>query len=237
MPRLAEPRPAAWPLPSDPPTPEQVAAEVRRLSALLSKRNRERLREAVRDLARRLERATADHPPGAPVACRAGCTHCCHLYVSATAPELFALAERVRSWPAVRQQAFQARLDAAHGLAAGKGLEERAALALPCPVLGEDGLCAAYDARPLTCRAYASFDLDACAAAKGQAAPPRPIRVPRTPMRMRRFLLHCFRAALAERGMDAGSYELVAGLKAVLDTERAEARWLAGEDVLAAARG
>lgn len=55
-------------------------------------------------------------------------------------------------------------------------------------------------------------------------------------MRSRRLLSHCLRAALVDRGLDGNSYELIEGLSRVLETPDADARWTAGEEILAGVR-
>lgn len=211
----------------------RVAVETRRFSATLVKRNRERLRAVATAAFARLEAAVKADPPARPLACARGCSFCCHIYVSATAPELFLLAEGVRAWPEERRRSFEAALAAAVGKVRGLASRERAALSVPCPLLGSDGACSAYAHRPLACRAYGSFDRHACELGYARPAEPVPIPTPRVAMASRRLLAHSLRAALRGRGMDGRSYELLAGLERVLSTPDAEARWLAGEDILA----
>lgn len=218
--------------PGDPPSAEEVAAQTRRFAAVLGKRNRERMRAVVRSSFARHAEVVAANVPRRPVACSRGCDHCCRLYVSATAPELFLLAEHVAGLPDATRTAIESRVAEAAVAVAGRSTRERALLDLACPMLGPDGACQAYEARPLACRAYGSFDRGACE--RGRADPGEPVEVPtpRVAAAMRRLLSHCLRAALAEKGLDARAYELVGGLARVLATPRAEIRWLAGEDVL-----
>ena len=223
------------PLPTDPPTPGEVARQTARFRALIAKPTRERLRSLVAACHRQLEQTVEAHPPRQTVACRMGCDHCCHLYVSATAPELLAIAEHVAAWPPERRDALRSRL--ADALPATRGLSpvERVGLGLPCPML-EDGLCGIYPVRPLGCRAYASFDAAACDRSTRERDARAQIPVPKINMRSRRLLSHCLRAALADRGLDGNSYELIEGLSRVLETPDADARWAAGEGVLAGVR-
>jgi Fe-S-cluster containining protein len=211
----------------------RVAVETRRFSATLAKRNRERLRAVASAAFARLEAAVAADPPARPLACARGCSFCCHIYVSATAPELFLLAEGVRAWPEEKRRRFEDVLAAAADKVRDLPTRERAALSVPCPLLGPDGACSAYVHRPLACRAYGSFDRAACEQGHAMPAEPVPIPTPRVAMATRRLLAHSLRAALRERGMDGRSYELLAGLERILSTPDAEARWLAGEDVFA----
>jgi Fe-S-cluster containining protein len=203
--------PPAIPLPGDPPSADELARQTARFGAALGKGSRERLRGAVQALYRHYERTVAAHPPKQTVACRKGCAFCCHLYVSATAPELLVLADHIARWPDARRTALIARLIEADRVTRGLSAVERVRLNRPCPLL-EDGACAAYAVRPLACRAYASFDAAACERSSLERDPAAPIPVPRVNIRTRRFLSHTFRAALGERGLDGESHELNAGL-------------------------
>jgi Fe-S-cluster containining protein len=219
------------PAPIDPPTPDEIARQTARFQALIAKPTRERLRTLVSACHRQLDQTIAANPPRQEVACRMGCAHCCHLYVSATAPELLAIAEHVSKWPQERRDALTGRLRTASQLTRGLSPTERVRLSHPCPML-EDGLCGIYPVRPLGCRAYASFDVAACERSTRERDAEAPIPVPRINMRTRRFLSHCLRAALTERALDAHSYELIDGLATVLNTSGADVRWAAGESIL-----
>jgi Fe-S-cluster containining protein len=223
---------ASKPVPADPPTPDEIARQTARFRALIAKPTRERLRTLVSACHRQLDQTIAANPPRQEIACRKGCAHCCHLYVSATAPELLAIAEHVSKWPEERRAGLIERLDRALQVTRGLSPVERVRLSHPCPML-EDGLCSIYPVRPLGCRAYASFDVAACERSTRERDAEAPIPVPRINMRNRRFLSHCLRAALTERGLDGNSYELVAGLSTILNTPDADTRWADGESILA----
>jgi Fe-S-cluster containining protein len=222
---------ASRPVATDPPTPDEIARQTARFRALITKPTRERLRTLVTACHRQLDQTIAANPPRQEVACRKGCTYCCHLYVSATAPELLAIAEHVSKWPEERRAVLTDRLRNASQLTRGLTPAERVRLSHPCPML-EDGLCGIYPVRPLGCRAYASFDVAACERSTRERDAEAPIPVPRINMRTRRFLSHCLRAALTERGLDGNSYELIDGLSTILNTPDADARWAAGENIL-----
>lgn len=101
---------------------------------------------------------------GPAVVCAVGCAHCCHFPVGVRFGEAQRLAAAVRTQPellaAVRREA------AATATHDWQGLVGR-----PCPLL-RDGACAAYDARPLPCRAMASADARACADSLAGGPPP-----------------------------------------------------------------
>lgn len=75
-------------------------------------------------------------------ACRAKCTFCC---ISQT-PISAVIAEAEAVWAAIKDKDL------------GPPIHPKA-----CPALGADGLCGAYDARPMSCRSHWSTDAEACA--------------------------------------------------------------------------
>ncbi len=163
------------------------------------------------------------------LACARGCAWCCHGYVSATAPQIFAAAQAIRADP----RSSGAAHERIRALAARvHGLEWRARIALrePCALL-VDGACSIYAARPLACRGFASFSAATCKRAFDALTDE--VRVPVVYANVRSALESALRAALRACALPAVSYELMAGLATVLDTPDAEARWLRGDAVFA----
>ena len=95
---------------------------------------------------------------GRVLACKAGCTYCCHNVVMATAPEIFLAASELRAQHA---QAFVAdvagRCDATRQSRSGQADGRKS----PCPLLHSD-LCSVYSARPSVCRKHTSFSVSDC---------------------------------------------------------------------------
>lgn len=78
------------------------------------------------------------------VACKKGCSHCCHMTVRLTSTEAQRLGEVIGRAPARLTPEARARpADAFAGVA--------------CPFLVDD-VCSIYENRPLSCRTHASFD-------------------------------------------------------------------------------
>jgi hypothetical protein len=98
-----------------------------------------------------------DTPARADRACSRGCAHCCHFPVGVTFAETMRLVDAIAADP--RLTAAVAR---EHDATIGSTWDALAGRA--CPLL-RDGACAAYANRPLPCRALASSDANACAAA------------------------------------------------------------------------
>ena len=161
------------------------------------------------------------------LACRQGCAWCCHGYVSATAPQIFAAAAAIRR-NALTFDAACARIRATSARVRGLDWRARIALKAPCPLL-VDGACSIYAERPLSCRGFASFSDTACRDAfEGGGGE---VYVPPPYANVRSALESALRAALKACGLPAVSYELTGALATALDTADAEARWLRGEAV------
>src|SRR5262249_26844399 len=90
------------------------------------------------------------------VACKKGCSHCCHVWVSASAPEILYVAKQIR-----RRVGAADRVRAAHAVTGGFTYSIRALHPNPCPMLNDDA-CSIYEHRPMACRFAASPDDFAC---------------------------------------------------------------------------
>ena len=95
--------------------------------------------------------------------------------------------------------------------------------------------CGVYAARPLACRAYNSCDASVCEKAFVDARVRWDMPVDLFQLTVGRNVRTGLAAAIAAAGLDPGPYELAAGLEVALTTPDAEARWLAGEPIFAAA--
>ncbi len=103
-----------------------------------------------------------------PVACRAGCAHCCQIVPEISAGETLILQEAIGRLPEPAQRVIEGKLmDAAQ--AVRQAGSARAAFPLRCPLLGADDQCSVYQDRPAVCRAWASKDALACQ--RGSAIP------------------------------------------------------------------
>lgn len=182
--------------------------------------------------ARALHRAFEAMAPKEPVACRAGCSYCCHQVVSARAAEIFLLARAIRALPEEAAARLTERVMAAAAATRDMRVEERHRRNVPCPLL-EDGRCSVYANRPLACRAFASTDMEACR--RAFAHEPAQIPVPRSAMVLRGLLTQAGEAASRAARLPDDQYELIGALAIALADPAAEARWREGADVLAPA--
>ena len=170
------------------------------------------------------------------IACFGGCSHCCSLYVSATPTELVLIEAYIAGLDTVSAAAIRGRIKRAHHRASGKNMLQRSVNRLPCPLLTEEGTCSVYEARPVSCRAYVSFDRSACAS--DERMPARDIPVPRsqTLVNMRTQIFSQLNRYEEEQGFASGSYELVQGLHTLLASSSAIGSICAGKNPLVMAR-
>jgi hypothetical protein len=102
----------------------------------------------------------------------------------------------------------------------------------PCPFLAADKACSIYEARPLSCHGFVSFDLQACIdffAARSDEASFMPKDREQVMVVCRMML--CAAHLLTGHGEQRG-YELTSAVAAILTIPDAEARWHRGENVL-----
>ena len=172
--------------------------------------------------------------PTQPIACHEGCHWCCHMKVSVTAPEVFALAEYLETnAPAgLREQVRARAADLARDpriFSADAKVEAR----IPCAMLSEHGACQVYPARPLACRGYNSLDSESCRRSLDDDLElvPSNEALARECAAVSLGLL----AAIGDAGFAADLLELTAALHIVLSEPSPVQRWLAGEPIFAAA--
>lgn len=176
------------------------------------------------------------HTQGLPeLACARGCPTCCALRVTATAPEIFTMADYVRKVAATPQGAPLALAERIFDAGIRtRGMDENTRLAsgIACPMLLE-GICILHPVRTLACRGHAAYREEQCkAAARGEDVT---VEISEPHFTLRALVQNALQAALRDKGLAWGLYELNEALALVLkEPERLEA-WLAGEDSLAPA--
>jgi len=100
---------------------------------------------------------------GVKLACDRGCSFCCSMRVEVQPYEAFHLATWLRrNFAPQRLAGVLARLRANAQRATELGREGRMRTSIPCALLGDDGECTAYEARPAECRRYHSMDVKPC---------------------------------------------------------------------------
>ena len=181
-----------------------------------------------------------------PLACHAGCAHCCYQAVGVSVPEVLAIYWHLKETSSA--QSFESRLDRvrqADTKTRGLSDAERLSPEYPCPFL-DDERCSIYEVRPLACRGKNSLDAEACKSSLHDA------RV-REQFLAGTFAVPCFtqpvrafhavaagvQLALHElHGLWMLPLELTAAFRILADApdETSEA-WLSGKDAFVAARG
>lgn len=165
------------------------------------------------------------------VDCARGCSFCCHMPVFATPPEVFALAAWLRShFEPARLTEVTARLrtNAARTRELGAAGREHANLA--CALLGEDGACTAYEARPAQCRRFHSVRLETCKASFDDPADDA-IEAPMHPAVAHNVAVVMALARQAARGadLDAEPVDMNLALLEALENPKAWRRWRDGK--------
>ncbi len=136
-------------------------------TAFAGARDPDRMTTAVVTLHRRVDDALAitiaNHK--VDVACARGCSYCCNLRVQVQPYEAFRLAAWLRKHfdaRGIERVLSRLRANAERTLALGE--EARKRTNIPCALLGDDGACTVYDARPAQCRRYHSTSVEPCKA-------------------------------------------------------------------------
>jgi Fe-S-cluster containining protein len=168
-----------------------------------------------------------------PLACHKGCSTCCTLRVTATAPEILLIARYVRWASDALKRAevdLEQRLADADRVTRGLSEEQRVALRRRCPFIA-NGVCVIYPVRPLACRGHASYDKRACVEAAAGRAGDIPFSAPH--MTVRSLVQHAMQSALRDAGSAFGAYELNQAVSMALADGKLQERWTAGDDVFA----
>ena len=134
-------------------------------SAFAEARDPARLAGAVVTLHKRVDEVLATTIEGhkVPIACARGCSYCCSLRVQVQPYEAFTLAAWLRrNFPAGALEKVIERLRSNVAKTRELGEEARKRTNIPCSLLGADGACTAYEARPAQCRRYHSTDVVPC---------------------------------------------------------------------------
>lgn len=211
--------------------PEEWGAESRALFA--GAREPKALATAVATFHRRLDEVIAltVRAHQVPVACAPGCHYCCSLQVQAPPHEVFALAGWLRRhFSPGRLEAVVAKLRDNAARTEALGPEARRRTNLACALLGEDGTCTAYEARPAQCRRFHSTRLATCEASYADPADDS-IESPEHPAVAHNADVIATQARHAARdaGLDAGVYDLNGALLEALAGPKPERRWRDGK--------
>ncbi len=201
-------------------------------------REPERMTAAVITLHRRVDEALAATITGHKVhiACSRGCAFCCNLRVQVQPYEAFRLAAWLRrNFDAPRLERVIARLRVNVEKTRALGEEGRKRTNVPCSLLGDDGACTAYEARPAQCRRYHSQSVEPC---KAFHADPTNDAIESG---MHQAVAHNAdviiargRHAARDAGLDDTSVDMNVALLEALENPKAYRRWKDGKKAFAA---
>lgn len=166
---------------------------------------------------------------GVRTECKAGCDYCCHQHVHLSAAEAFFLAEAVERSP--QAEALKARVretaDKLRRWDAAKRFKKR----VPCPMLGDDGLCSVYEARPFICRGNNSTSRTACATGFQAGDPGFSAPAVRGLFMLGFLARKGYVDGLKQAGAPSRSLELSGALAAIFKTENAFEKWISRQDI------
>jgi Fe-S-cluster containining protein len=159
----------------------------------------------------------ATAPDAATLACKAGCSWCCHFSVDVRPVEAFSILEFIaQNLPPQEQERVRKEIEANYEVLKHLSDLERVQQNLKCAFL-DAGRCTIYAARPQTCRNYHATDVTGCQ--KTFAEPDNlDIDPDFAPLVYQAGGAHvdAFSKALGDAGYDIAAYELNAALMAVM---------------------
>jgi Fe-S-cluster containining protein len=162
-----------------------------------------------------------------PLACRKGCSWCCHFRVDAQPDEVLLIHRYAADkLPASIADGIAARARAAAKRIAAMTSDEHMATNIACAFL-VDGACAVYPVRPSRCRAFHSTDEAVCRQSYEHPEADPPLEEGKIADIFDRAQLRVSAAmfALEKAGKDSSTYELQTAYVEALDNPRVY-RWL-----------
>lgn len=183
-------------------------------------------------LYRRLEDAlaAAGDLPGQTLACKEGCSLCCHYHVYITASEALAIAEYVNTKLSASQRTgLEAKLRANSVQADAIGLNAHMQTNIACAFLTEASNCSVYEVRPAACRKHHSYDVTPC-----QVTFDDPTSTENCPQSMERLAIAegfviASDSAQHLTGFDALRYEMSGAVWEALTNRSSAKRWRDGK--------
>lgn len=202
-------------------------------SAFSTARDPARLASAVVTFHRRVDEVLAATIAGYDVriACSRGCSFCCSLRVQVQPYEAFTLAAWLRrrfDAPRLAQAIARLRANVERTLALGE--EARKHTNIACALLGEDGACTAYEARPAQCRRFHSTDVEPCKASYAEPANDDiDAAMDAAVAHNADVIITQSRHAVRDAGLDDASVDMNVALLEALENPAAWRRWRDGK--------
>jgi Fe-S-cluster containining protein len=192
------------------------------------------LEKLMNDARERQQNGTAANSLTVLHECASGCTACCRAsLVEVTPLEALAMASYMKE-KCSEDELLRLKLQLQSNAVQRTQWREGTSMgAIPaCAFLGEDGLCQAYEARPLVCAGVFSFSRAAC-----QISQPGPsetnVPLDRSAKAWTLGISGGLQRALVAAGLDGNIYELHSIVLRALEVDDAFQRWLKGEDIFA----
>ncbi len=165
------------------------------------------------------------------VDCTRGCSYCCSMQVDVAPHEAFTLAAWLRRhFESARLAEVVRRLRHNVERTREVGLETRKRMNLACALLGDDGACTAYEARPAHCRRFHSTRVATCIASYENPADDS-IESPMHPAVAHNAAVIITQAkhAVRDAGLDAEPVDMNRALLDALENPKAWRRWRDGK--------
>ena len=212
---------------------ERSTWDVEARRAFAGARDPERLEVAVVKFHRRVDEVIDASIAGhaVKVACTRGCSFCCSLQVQVQPHETFTLAAWLRRhFSAQRLAEVTARLRANALKSREMGDEARKRSNLACALLGDDGACTAYEARPAQCRRFHSVRLEVCKASYANPADDS-VESPahQAVTHNADVIITQAQHAVRDAGLDANPVDMNFALLEALENPKALRRWRDGK--------
>lgn len=175
-------------------------------------------------------------PASPPVACKSGCSWCCHQLVPVSVPETARISAYLRELPESEFAKITARLRALDRATRGLTSQQRVRVPKACAYLHDDQ-CVIHPVRPLACAEFTSYDVQVCK--RGKRIGFKPGSVLHEKARMLAF--YAVQQGLSQGlkeavpGADCEALELTTASVIALDNPSVFESWLAGSQVFKAA--
>lgn len=172
-------------------------------------------------------------PPAIPIACKAGCGHCCSVQVQVLPVEVLHLVGYLRrTRTADELQTLTGQVAALDERIRGLLPAERSRLGLPCALLVDDK-CSAYEARPVVCRSANSSDVGRCRAAIGPDATRVTVPAYKHQVAVCRQVTKALATGLQQTGFASEPLEFMAALRIALEHPDPFKAWKEGQLIFA----
>ena len=159
------------------------------------------------------------------LACKAGCSYCCHLRVDARAHEVIYAAEFIRRHLSAAQiEGIVARSKAHAKKMSAMTVLQQFTSNNACPLL-VDGRCSAYGGRPISCRSHHATDVKYCQQFFETSDPDTPASHDEPLYHNSRAVWDGITKAFAEEGYDGEMYDFGSAIGEALENPVTARRW------------